>query len=116
MVWPPASAASTSRSWRKSARLRIAARGQEQSQEIIAKAEKRAAEIVEEAKTDAKGEGERILMAARAEIGQEVQSCEGRSARSGGDHRHRRCQKMLGRECRRLLTHDDLLNKLAAQI
>ena len=86
-----------------------------QAQEIIAKAEKRAAEIVEEAKTDAKAEGERILTAARAEIGQEVNRAkEGLRAQvvsialAGAG-------KVLEREVD-ANTHNDLLNKLAAQI
>ena len=40
--------------------------------DIIAGAEKRGAEIVEEAKTDAKVEGERIITAAQTEIEQEI--------------------------------------------
>ncbi len=43
-----------------------------QAAEIVARAEKRAGEIVEEAKQDAKAEGERLIAAARAEIEQEV--------------------------------------------
>jgi len=86
-----------------------------QAQEIIAKAEKRAAEIVDEAKNDAKTEGERILTAARAEIGQEVNRAkEGLRAQvvsiaiAGAG-------KVLEREID-ANTHNDLLNKLAAQI
>jgi F-type H+-transporting ATPase subunit b len=86
-----------------------------QAQEIIAKAEKRAAEIIDEAKTDAKSEGERILVAARAEIGQEVNRAkEGLRAQvvsiaiAGAG-------KVLEREVD-ANTHNDLLNKLAAQI
>ncbi len=41
--------------------------------EMLASAEKRGAEIVEQAKNDAKVEGERIIAAARSEIDQEAQ-------------------------------------------
>ena len=42
-----------------------------QAAEIVGMAQKRASEIVDDAKGDARGEGERILAAARAEIEQE---------------------------------------------
>lgn len=44
----------------------------EKAQEIISQAEKRASEIVEESKDNARAEGERILVAANAEIEQEL--------------------------------------------
>ncbi len=43
-----------------------------QAQEIIGQSQKRASEIVEESKQQAREEGERLLTAARAEIEQEV--------------------------------------------
>ncbi len=43
-----------------------------EAQEIIARGEKRATEIIEESKSEARAEGERILTAARAEIEQEL--------------------------------------------
>ncbi len=43
-----------------------------QASDIIAQAEKRATQIIEEAKGTAKVEGERLLTAAKADIGQEV--------------------------------------------
>ncbi|HYA20288.1 MAG TPA: F0F1 ATP synthase subunit B [Burkholderiales bacterium] len=46
--------------------------GKHQVSEIIAQAEKRSLEIVEEAKQAAKGEGDRIIAGAKAEISQEV--------------------------------------------
>jgi F-type H+-transporting ATPase subunit b len=48
----------------------LAAKGQ--ATEILALAEKRATEIVEEAKDDARSEGQRLLVAAQAEIEQEA--------------------------------------------
>mgnify|MGYP000892995407 CR=1 FL=1 len=44
----------------------------QQAAEIVNNAHKRANEIVEEAKNDAKAEGERILVAANAEVEQEI--------------------------------------------
>lgn len=86
-----------------------------QAQEIIAKAEKRAAEIVEEAKTDAKSEGERILTAARAEIGQEVNRAKEGLRAQVVSIAIAGASKVLEREVD-ANTHNDLLNKLAAQI
>lgn len=86
-----------------------------QAQEIIAKAEKRAAEIVDEAKTDAKTEGERILTAARAEIGQEVNRAKEGLRAQVVSIALAGASKVLEREVD-ANTHNDLLNKLAAQI
>ncbi len=47
---------------------RIVDQAKAQAQEIIARAEKRGTEVVNEAKEDARAEGERILVAARGEI------------------------------------------------
>jgi len=44
----------------------------EQAAEILAQAQKRGAEIVEDAKDDAKAEGARLITAANAEIEQEI--------------------------------------------
>ena len=93
----------------------VLAEAKRQAQEIIAKAEKRAAEIVEEAKTDAKGEGERILTAARAEIGQEVNRAKEGLRAQVVSIALAGASKVLEREVD-ANTHDDLLNKLAAQI
>jgi F-type H+-transporting ATPase subunit b len=43
-----------------------------QAAEILAQAQKRATEIIEEAKTDARAEGQRLLVAAQAEIEHET--------------------------------------------
>ncbi|MCK5698153.1 MAG: F0F1 ATP synthase subunit B [Gammaproteobacteria bacterium] len=44
----------------------------EQASDIIAQAQKRSAEIIEESKVEAKAEGKRIVTAANAEIDQEI--------------------------------------------
>jgi F-type H+-transporting ATPase subunit b len=87
----------------------------EKAGEIITRAEKRAGELVDEAKVDARTEGERLLTAARAEIDQEVN-------RAKEDLRGRvvaialaGAGKVLEREVDQS-THDELLNKLAAEI
>jgi len=89
-VWPPIIAAMTERKEKIAEGLAAADRGKheqalaqkkaaevlheakQQATEIINRGEKRAAEIVEEAKTDAIEEGERLKAAAQAEIDQEV--------------------------------------------
>ncbi len=43
-----------------------------QASEIVGQAQKRSGEIIDEAKSDARAEGERILVAARAQVDQEV--------------------------------------------
>lgn len=87
----------------------------QQAQEIIAKAEKRAAEIVDEAKTDAKTEGQRILTAAQAEIGQEFNRAKEGLRAQVVSIAIAGASKVLEREVD-ANTHNDLLNKLAAQI
>ena len=49
----------------------LADEGRSQAQEYIAQAQRRADEMIEEAKGDARSEGDRLLVAARAEIDQE---------------------------------------------
>ena len=87
----------------------------EQAGEIITRADKRAAEIVDEAKDDARAEGSRLMTAAQAEIEQEVtrvkQDLRGQVvsiALAGAG-------KVLEREVD-TAAHDELLNKLAAEI
>lgn len=87
----------------------------QQAGEIINRADKRAAEIIDEAKDDARAEGGRILTAAQAEIEQEV-------TRAKQDLRSQVVSialagagKVLEREVD-ATTHDELLNKLAAEI
>jgi F-type H+-transporting ATPase subunit b len=90
-------------------------RAKNQAGEIISRADKRAAEIVEEAKGDAREEGARLLTAARAEIDQEVN-------RAREDLRGKVVSialagagKVLEREVDES-AHGELLNKLAAEI
>jgi len=87
----------------------------EQAGEIITRADKRATEIVDESKDDAKAEGQRLLVAARAEIDQELnrvkEDLRGQVvaiAMAGAG-------KVLEREVDEA-THAELMNKLAAEI
>jgi F-type H+-transporting ATPase subunit b len=87
----------------------------EKAGEIITRADKRAAEIVDEAKNDARAEGARLMTAAQAEIEQEItrvkQDLRGQVvsiALAGAG-------KVLEREVD-AAAHDELLNKLAAEI
>ncbi len=87
----------------------------EQAGEIVNRAEKRAGEIIDESKVDARSEGERLLTAARAEIDQEIN-------RAREDLRGQVVSialagagKVLEREVDQGV-HDELLNKLAAEI
>jgi len=86
-----------------------------QAAEIINRAEKRALEIVEEAKNDAKAEGERLLVAARAEIGQEVNRAKEELRGKVVSIAIAGAGKVLEREVDER-THTELLTKLAAQI
>ncbi|HEY9149475.1 MAG: F0F1 ATP synthase subunit B [Gammaproteobacteria bacterium] len=87
----------------------------QQASEIIGRAEKRANEIVEEAKTDAKQEGGRILTAAQAEIDQEVHRAREALRSQVVGIALAGAEKVLEREID-ASTHDDLLNKLVAEI
>ena len=89
-VWPPIMGALDARKTQIADGLAAAERGKheqelaqkrakellaetkEQAAELLAQAQKRATEIVEESKGEARAEGQRLLEAARAEIGQEV--------------------------------------------
>ena len=87
----------------------------EQAGEIITRADKRAAEIVEEAKDDAKVEGQRLLTAARAEIDQEVNRVKEGLRGQVVSIALAGAGKVLEREVDEA-THAELLNKLAAEI
>lgn len=87
----------------------------QQAAEIIAQAQKRGSEIVEEAKETARTEGQRIITAANAEIDQEVNRA----------REHLRGQVVslsvagAGKVLRREIdakAHDDLLQDLVAQL
>lgn len=89
--------------------------GKEKASEIIAASEKRASEIVEEAKANAKTEGDRILVAAKADIDQEVFRAREQLRTQVTAVALAGAGKILGREID-AKAHNDLLDKLVAEI
>lgn len=89
------------------------ARGQ--AREIIEQANTRAGGIVDEARTTADQERERILIAARAEVDQEVNRAREELRRQVAEIAVDGAQKIIGREIN-AATHRDLLDNLAREI
>ncbi len=90
-------------------------KAKEQANEIISQAQKRASEIVEEAKEDARGEGERLLVAARAEIGQEMQQAREQLKGEVAGLAVTGAEQILLREVDQA-AHKGILDKLSAQL
>ncbi len=86
-----------------------------QAAEILNKAEKRGTEIVSEAKTEAGGEGDRILVAARAEIDTEVSKAKESLRAQVSELAVAGAQQILKREVDEK-AHADLLDDLAARL
>lgn len=89
------------------------ARGQ--AREIIEQANGRANGIVDEARTMADQEGERILVAAKAEVEQEVNRAREELRGQVGQIAVAGAEKIIGREIN-AATHRDLLDQLAREI
>ena len=87
----------------------------DQAQEIVAQGQKRASEIVEEAKEAARVEGERIVAAANAELEREVNQAREALRAQVAALAVAGAEKILKREID-AKAHEDLLNDLAAQI
>ena len=87
----------------------------DQAAEIIARAEKRGSELIDEAKDDARSEGERQLSAAQAEINQEVNRVKEELRGQVVSIALAGAGRVLEREVDAAV-HDELLNKLAAEI
>jgi len=87
----------------------------DQAQEIVAQGQKRASEIVEEAKDTARAEGERIIAAANAELEREVNQAKEALRAQVSAIAVAGAEKILKREID-AKAHEDLLNDLAAQI
>jgi F-type H+-transporting ATPase subunit b len=85
------------------------------SAEILAQSEKRASEIVEEAKADARAEGERLLIAAKAEIEQEVNRAREQLRAQVAGIAAAGAGKILKREVNQQ-AHNDLFKDLVSQI
>jgi F-type H+-transporting ATPase subunit b len=89
------------------------ARGQ--ARQIIDQANSRAGNIMEEARSGANSERERILAAAQAEVEQEVNRARDALRSQVGAIAIAGAEKILTREID-AVTHQDLLDKLAAEI
>lgn len=89
--------------------------GKDKAQDFIAQAQKRASEIIEEAKGKAREEGDKLLVAAKAQIEQEINQ-----AREGLRHEVAAlaiagAEQVLMREVDEA-THKEVLKKLSAQL
>lgn len=89
--------------------------GKEKASEIIAASEKRASEIIDEAKNQARNEGDRILVAAKADIDQEVFRAKEQLRTQVSAVALAAAGKILGREIDSK-AHNELLDKLVAEI
>ncbi len=87
----------------------------DQAQEIVAQGQKRASEIVEEAKDTARAESERIIAAANAELEREVNQAKEALRTQVAAIAVAGAEKILKREID-AKAHEDLLNDLAARI
>ena len=132
-VWPPIIAALDARKRQIADGLAAAERGKhdlelaakrsaevlreakEKATEIIAQGDRRASEIVEEAKELARAEGDRIIAAAKAEVGQEVFRAREQLRTQVSAIALAGAGKILGREID-AKAHNDLLEKLVAEI
>jgi F-type H+-transporting ATPase subunit b len=87
----------------------------EQAQVIIAQADKRGAELVEEAKLSAKAEGHRMITAAKAEIEQEVSRAKDTLRAQVAVLAVKGAEKILRREVD-AKAHAELLNAVASEL
>ena len=94
---------------------KIVEQAKAQAAEILGKAEKRGSEIVAEAKSDAGAEGDRILVAARAEIDTEVSKAKESLRAQVSELAVAGAQQILKREVD-AKAHADLLDDLAAKL
>ena len=85
------------------------------AQELVAAAEKSAAQRIEESKSQAKTEGERIVAAAHAQIQQEVQAAKQQLREKVAELAVAGAEKILKREVD-AKAHADMLSQLKAQI
>lgn len=87
--------------------------GKQQAANIIAQAHKRHDEIVDEAKINAREEGERIIHAARSEIDQEKEMAREDLRKQVGNLALQGAEQILLREVDRN-AHNDVLEKISA--
>jgi len=87
----------------------------EQAKEVIAQAQRRGDEIVEEAKVTARGEGERILVAARTDVDQQINQAKEQLRREVVELAVAGAEQLLGREVD-AAAHSQILDRLAQQL
>jgi F-type H+-transporting ATPase subunit b len=87
----------------------------EQSSEIITLAQKRANELVEESKDAAKREGDRLLLAAKAQIEQEMQQAKEGLRKEVAALAVRAAEQILGAEIDQA-KHQDIIGKVSNQL
>lgn len=132
-VWPPIIAALEERKTKIADGLAAAERGQEeiklaekkavnvireakeQSAEIIASAQKRANDLIEESKAQAQKEGERLLEAARAQIEQEMLQARENLRKEVSTLALRAAEQILKEEIDKA-KHQELLSRTAEQL
>ena len=85
------------------------------AQELVAAAEKAAAQRIEESKSQAKTEGDRLVAAAKASIEQEVQSARQQLREQVAALAVSGAEKILAREVD-ARAHSEMLDKLKAQL
>lgn len=87
----------------------------ERAHELMAQAERSAAQRVEDAKVQAKVEGERLIAAAHAQIGQEVQAAKAQLREQVAALAVAGAERILRHEVD-ARAHADMLNQLKAQL
>jgi F-type H+-transporting ATPase subunit b len=87
----------------------------QRAQELVAAAEKTAAQRIEESKSQAKTEGDRLVATAKAQIEQEVQSAKQQLREQVATLAVSGAEKILRREVD-ARAHADMLNQLKAQL
>jgi len=87
----------------------------EQSSEIVTLAQKRANELIEESKDTAKKEGERLIVAAKAQIEQEIQQAKEGLRQEVADLALNAAEQILGAEIDKV-KHQDIISKVSNQL
>ncbi len=95
--------------------LEIMQEARTQAAELLAQSERRASEIIEEAKADARTQGDRLVEAAKAEIERESNRAREQLRGQVAVLAAAGASKIIGREIDRK-AHDELLQDLASQI
>ncbi|MBE0434507.1 MAG: F0F1 ATP synthase subunit B [Methylomicrobium sp.] len=95
--------------------LNVLKDAKEQSSDIVNLAQKRANEIVEESKDAAKKEGERLLVAAQAQVDQELQQVKENLRKEVSSLALNAAEQILSAEIDQA-KHQEILNKVSNQI